>query len=225
MEIVEALKGNELFKNIDNKKLKEIISNIPYHEREYHRGEVIAHEDQECRSLGLILEGHIEIIRLYSSGKSITIQKLGVGDVFGEALVFSSHSNYPATIEAVEKTNIIFINKEEVLKLCLEEEIILENFMTLLSDKVFMLNGKIKSISFKSLKQRVVNYLIKQSRLQKSLTIKLKDSKESIASYLAMPRPSLSRELIKLRDENLINFDRNTITIFNIEDLEEELFE
>jgi CRP-like cAMP-binding protein len=225
MEIVEALKGNELFKNIDSEKIKEIISKITYHEKEYHRGEVIAHEDEDCRSLGLIISGSIEIIRLYSSGKSITIQRLGVGDVFGEALVFSSHGNYPASIEAVEKTNIIFINKEEILRLCLEEEVILENFMTLLSDKVFMLNRKIKSISFKSLKQRVVNYLIEKSRMQKSLIIKLKDSKESIAAYLGMPRPSLSRELIKLRDDNLIAFDRNTITILNIDDLEEELFE
>jgi CRP-like cAMP-binding protein len=61
--------------------------------------------------------------------------------------------------------------------------------------------------------------------MQKSLIIKLKDSKESIAAYLGMPRPSLSRELIKLRDDNLIAFDRNTITILNIDDLEEELFE
>ncbi|MBD7911558.1 MULTISPECIES: Crp/Fnr family transcriptional regulator [Clostridium] len=225
MKIVKALKGNELFKNMKEEKIEEIISKITYHEREYHRGEVIAHEDEKCNSLGLIISGCIEIIRLYSSGKSITIQKLGVGDVFGEALVFSSHGNYPATIEAVEKTNIIFINKEEVLKLCLEEKLILENFMTLLSDKVFMLNGKIKSISFKSLKQRVINYLIQKSRTQKSLVIKLKDSKESIAAYLGMPRPSLSRELIKLRDEELITFDRNTITILNIDDLEEELFE
>lgn len=225
MDIVKALEGNELFRNMNDTMIKEIISKITYHEREYHRGEVIAHEEDECSSLGLIIDGHIEIIRLYSSGKSITIQKLGVGDVFGEALVFSSHSNYPATIEAIEKTTIIFINKDDFLRLCLEEEILLENFMTLLSDKVFMLNGKIKSISFKSLKQRVVNYLIQKSRAQKSLTIKLKDSKESIASYLGMPRPSLSRELIKLRDDNLISFDRNTITIFNIEDLEEELFD
>ncbi|MDD6794458.1 MAG: Crp/Fnr family transcriptional regulator [Clostridiaceae bacterium] len=214
-----------LFKGIDKEDLDNMFSKITIIDKTFDKGEVIAHEEDKCLTLGLILEGSIEIERIYSSGKSLTVQRLNAGDVFGEALIFSSYGNYPATIEAVTKTNIIFIRKDDILKLCLNESRILENFMTLLSDKVFMLNSKIKSISFKNLNHRVVNYILENSRKQNSNKIELKLTKESIAAYLGMPRPSFSRELIKLRDEKFISFNRNEIEILDYEGLEEKLFE
>ena len=146
------------------------------------------------------------------------------GDVFGEALVFSKAKTYPATVIALSECTVLFINKNDVLKLCSYEEKILENFISLLSNKVFILNSKIKSISFKSLRQKVINYILNEVKEQKSKSIILKHSKEEIAALLGIPRPSLSRELINLRDRNYIEFDRKKIQILDIEGLEEELF-
>ena len=146
------------------------------------------------------------------------------GDVFGEALVFSKAKTYPATVIALSECTVLFINKNDVLKLCSYEEKILENFISLLSDKVFILNSKIKSISFKSLRQKVINYILNEVKEQQSKSIILKHSKEEIAALLGIPRPSLSRELINLRDRNYIEFDRKKIQILDIEGLEEELF-
>lgn len=46
-----------------------------------------------------------------------------------------------------------------------------------------------------------------------------------MAELLNVPRPSLSRELTKMKDDNLIDFDKNQIKIFDIDQLEESLFE
>ena len=88
-----------------------------------------------------------------------------------------------------------------------------------------MLNKKVKSTSLKSVKHKVVDYILDKSTMLDSNVIKLNESKEDIAGYLGIPRPSLSRELIKLRDENIIEFDRNSITILNFQELEEKLFD
>ena len=111
------------------------------------------------------------------------------------------------------------------MKLCSSNERILENFVTLLSDKVIMLNKKVKSTSLKSVKHKVVDYILEKSNVANSNVIMINESKEDIASYLGIPRPSLSRELIKLRDENIIDFDRNSITILKFHKLEEKLFD
>ena len=100
------------------------------------------------------------------------------------------------------------INKNDVLKICSNEEKVLENFVSLLSNKVFILNSKIKSISFKSIRQKVINYILNEVKEQKSSSIILKNTKEEIAALLGVPRPSLSRELINLRDMNYIEFNR-----------------
>ena len=118
-----------------------------------------------------------------------------------------------------------YLNKTELIKLFSLKDNILENFMMLLSDKVVMLNNKIKSISLKNVRQKVVDYILQEYIVQKQLVISLKMNKEEIASFIGIPRPSLSRELSKLRDEEIIKFDRNTITILDIEKLEEILFD
>ena len=70
----------------------------------------------------------------------------------------------------------------------------------------------------------MINFILELQKSQQSDVIKLKSSKEDISSYLGIPRPSFSRELIKLREDELIEFDRSSIKILNLEALEEELF-
>ena len=117
-----------------------------------------------------------------------------------------------------------YLNKGDIIKLFSLNDIILENFLILLSDKVIVLNNKIKSISLKNIKQKVADYILQEYKSQKQLIVNLKMNKEEIANFIGIPRPSLSRELIKLRKEKIIDFDRNNITILDIDKLEEILF-
>ncbi|KEZ86063.1 cAMP-binding protein [Clostridium sulfidigenes] len=223
-DILKLLQNNFLFKGIDSENLKKIYEETRYHINKYDKGEIIAHEEEECSTIGLILEGTIELQRIYPSGKYIVLNKLTLGDVFGEAIIFSKQENYPATVIALNQCSILYIDKVDMLELFSREKRILENFLELLSNKVLMLNSKIKNISFKNIRHRVINYILETMKLQKNSTIKLKESKESIAAALGIPRPSLSRELINLRDMGYIDFDRSNIKILDIEALEEEMF-
>ena len=221
---IDLLEKNEFFIGLKAEEIGKILESVKYSFEEYKRGSVIAIEEEDCSSIGLILEGIIEIQRIYPSGNSIIVKRLKCGDVFGEALVFSKESTYPATIISTTDSKILFVNKNEILRLCLREEKILENFVSLLSDKVFMLYNKVKSLAFKSVREKVINFILELQKSQQNDLVKLKSSKEDIASYLGIPRPSLSRELIKLREDKLIEFDRSSINILNLEALEEELF-
>ena len=219
------LYSNFLFNGLSDIEIEDIFSYVKYSQVSYSKGQVLFQEGDSCENIGLIEEGSIQLERIYSSGKGIILNKLSQGDVFGEALVISSKALYPATIIAKSNCKIILINRKKILKLCSKNEKILENFITLLSDKVIMLNKKVKSTSLKSVKHKVADYILERSNIENSNKIKLTESKEYIAAYLGIPRPSLSRELINLRDEDIIEFDRKSITILNIRKLEERLFD
>lgn len=224
-EIIDKLHGNEFFSNLNNEEIEKLIFNIAYSVKIYKKGEIIANEEDDCNSLGFVLDGTIEIQRIYLSGKQITLKRLNNGDVFGEALIFSKKSKYPSTVISLSESKILYISKADILKLCTMDEKVLGNFMSSLSNKIFILNSKIKSIAFKSIKHKVINFILEQAKNQKSEIITLKESKEEIASSLGIPRPSLSRELMNLRDLNYIEFNRNIIKILNLKQLEEELFD
>ena len=224
-DIIYKIKKNEFFNDMDDERLERIISDLRHISKTYSKDQVIANEGDTCTSLGLVIDGVVEIQRIYSSGKHIVLKRMEEGEVFGEAIMYSERNEYPATIIASSACRISYINKEDIIKLCLKDEIILKNFITLLSNKIFVLNRKIKTISFKSIRQKVINFILEQIRMQKTTEIKLKLTKEKISSLLGIPRPSLSRELMKLRDDGIIEFDRNIIKVLNIEALEEELLE
>ena len=218
------LRNNDLFKGLDIEEIEDILKNISFTKIKYRKGEILAHEGEICTSLGVILEGTIEMQRLYCNGKYIVIKKLSKGEVFGEALVFSEKSFYPLTALAVNDCLIMYIKKEEVLSLCFQNKKVLENFISLLSNKVLMLNKKIKNISFKSIKEKVSNYILEESIIQNTDTISLNESKQDIAAKLGIPRPSFSRELMKLKTLGIIDFNRTFIKIINKEELENILF-
>ena len=221
---IEELMKNRIFKGLEIDELKEVINILNYRLKTYEKNQVIAYEDDDCDSIGLIIEGKVIIERLYPSGKEIVMKSLEKGEVFGEAIIFSEFHKYPATVIAAEDSKIFYLSKSEVIKLFSFNSKFMENFMGLLSEKVIILNNKIKSLSLKTIKQKVVDYILQECILQKSETIKLKGSKEELALYLGIPRPSLSRELIKLREDGLIDFDRHVIKVIDLEELEEVLF-
>ena len=223
-EIIKKLEKNELFNNVDKTKMLKILGNLKYSIVSYKKGEVIFQEEEICSAIGLIIDGTINIERIYPNGKSIVMSKFKDGDVFGEALLFSKVNKYPATVIALSDCKVLYLTKNEIIKLFSVENKLMENFMMLLSEKIIILNNKIRSISLKSVRQKVVDYILCEYMNEKNEEIKLKYSKEDIANDIGIPRPSLSRELIKLRDEGLINFSRNKITILNIEELEDILF-
>lgn len=218
------LRNNDLFKGLDIDEIEDILKNISFTKIKYRKGEILAHEGEVCTSLGVILEGTIEMQRIYCNGKYIVIKKLSKGEVFGEALVFSERGFYPVTALAVNDCLIMYIKKEEVLSLCFQNKKILENFISLLSNKILMLNKKIKNISFKSIKEKVSNYILEESIIQNTDTISLNESKEDISAKLGMPRPSFSRELMRLKTLGIIDFNRRFIKIINKDELENILF-
>ena len=89
-DILNELQNNFLFKGIASEDLQNIYEENKYHINKYSKGEIIAHEEDNCNTIGLILEGIIELQRIYPSGKYIVLNKLKVGDVFGEAIIFST---------------------------------------------------------------------------------------------------------------------------------------
>lgn len=223
--IIDNVKESDLFYNMTEERLLEIFDIIECKLTEYEKGEVIAIEGDTCFSLGLITEGTVKIERIYPSGNSIVIKELIRGEVFGEALVISKTSKYPATITSSSKSKVLFISKSHIIKLCSLDEKILENFITILSGKIMMLNKKVKSVSLKTIRQKVADYIINQCKAQKSKTIILNESKESIANYIGIPRPSFSRELKNLKEKGIIDYDRKEVSIININNLEKILLD
>ena len=205
-----------------SKKSKEDILNLfnetKYSIKKYSKNNIIALEGDTCTSIGLVLEGNVDIKRMLGS-KVIHLSSFSKGNVFGEVIAFSDINIYPATVIAISTCEIMFINKNDFIKFCTHNEEFLGMFLNTLTNKIFLLNNSITNLTFTNIRQKICNFLINEYKVQKSKNIKLNMTKEKLAESLGTTRPSLSRELINMKELGLIDYNRSHILILDLEEI------
>jgi CRP-like cAMP-binding protein len=204
------------------------------------KGEVLFNEGDPCTGIGMIMEGQLAMQKYSSSGDFATIELLGPGDIFGEYMIFGTRKNYTVTIEAVTNSKIIFITREMLMSILSQSPGVMNNFLTILSDRIQAQNRRISLLSQKSLRQKIANYLLELLRdqlekegespktIRKTVStqaVELPVSKEVVSRLLAMPRPSFSRELISMERDGLIRVSGRVIWLLDLDGLEKGVIE
>ncbi len=220
---MDALSKCILFDNITINEISSLMDGINYSIKCYEDGDIIAIEGDRCDSLSIILSGDIEIHKPFSSGKVVTISHFTSGNVFAESLVFSDKKEYPATVVSTSQSCVMNIPRPELIQMLSRHPKILENFAGVLSRRIHMLNDRITNLSLDSTRKKIVNILLLELGRQKSSYLLLPYSRKKMAELLNIPRPSLSRELMKMREDGLIDFYKNRIKILDLKRLEREL--
>lgn len=168
-------------------------------------------EGEECDSLGVILSGKITISTLTNLDKEYVINILGENDIFGENLLFTKNNHYLGDAIVTEELEIIFIKKEKLIQM-FSNKTFLINYLTVISEKNTLVRQRLKLFSQKNIEDRIMFFLINERKRLNSNKIPIK-SKEDLALLLNIPRPSLSRELIKLKEKGLITYNKYFINL------------
>ncbi len=224
----EALSRTVLFAGLERSTFQNYCSLTRV--KTFSKGEIVAAEGDICTSIGVIEKGRIAIQKYTSGGDFATIALLKPGEFFGEDLIFGSSNVYTFTLEAMSLSEVLFVNKDTLYALLDKSQVVKDNFLKLLSDRVNSQNRRIALLSQKSIRHKIAFYLLELRAEQTSggkngNTIHLPVSKEVIAKLLAMPRPSFSRELIQMQKAGLIEVDGREIRLLDVLRLESEVVE
>ncbi|MDM8533615.1 Crp/Fnr family transcriptional regulator [Clostridiaceae bacterium HSG29] len=224
-EYYYTLKKCPLFKNVDLKSLDEIFNNINYQMKTFNLNENIYWENDICDEINIILEGEISIQSISSSGEIFRVLHFTKGNIFGEGLIFSDLNEYPISVTASEKnTKILIISKNDLIKAFSINTELTTSFMKILSNRITLLNDKVKILALQSIRKKICYFILKRYKKNENLKIDIGMNKKTLAESLAIPRPSLSRELIKMKEEKIIDYDKKYIYILNMNAIELELY-
>ena len=219
-DIRNALTINKLFQNFTNQEINQFLVSSQYKTRVYQSEQVIAMEGEAMTEIGLVLDGVIEVQKNYPFGKTVIINQLQTGDIFGEVAIFSNQHTYPSTIFSSTNARIMFINKEHIVKICLQNEKFLKNILQLLSAKILTLDHQLRILSGETIRQKISFYLLEQYQRQNTLRIPVILSRQKMAEQFGITRPSLSRELSRMKHEGLIDLKEHLIIIKDLPALE-----
>lgn len=167
----------------------------------YNKNETIKNEGDVCDSIGIVIKGTVKISNFLINDTEFVISILEENDIFGENLMFSSNNFYPGYIYATTNASIMFIKKDAFIELLSIDNDFKLYYLRYISNKFIELQTRIKILSQPTIKEKFLFYLRLSSKKTGSCYIK---SITKLANYLNVPRPSLSRSISELIDENKI---------------------
>ena len=171
---------------------------------DYNSNAIVFNEGDICREIGIVIKGEISISTITYAEKEETINIIKEGELFGDFLVFSPNPVYLGIGITNKKTTIAFIKRESILNIFIENKDILCAYLSYTSLKAIQLKLQTKLLSHKNIRSRIIYYLeINNYSIKKNISF--------LAKELVLPRPSVSREISKMINEDIIYIKNNKI--------------
>ncbi len=216
MSLDKELRHLPLFAKLPEALLAEVLAPENSHVKKFAGQSMIHQAGDPCRNLEVILSGTVIVQNLDLHGTAVTVATFGKGETLGSNLLFSRRRPfYPMIVSAKSDVSLLSFSGEIILKVCREDSTFLLNFLAEISDKSQVLTGKIAVLAQKSLREKIWDYLRQEAQNQGNSDLTLPISKKEWAELLGVERPSLSRELSKMRQEKLITFKNRQIKLLD----------
>jgi CRP-like cAMP-binding protein len=214
----------ELFQNIKKEELENMLNCLKPKIRSYKNRDVITIEKDKMDGIGIILDGGVTVGKETLAGDRVIIAYLKKGEIFGEAAAFTGEE-WLATVIAITDCTILFFPPQSIVgicnKVCYGHKVLIQNMLHIVSKKALILNKKVEILSLKSIRKKISTYLLQHYKKNNSLTFQIPLKRNELAEYILVTRPSLSRELINMQQEGIIDFHRNSFKILDLKGLKE----
>ena len=126
-------------------------------------------------------------------------------------------ANTPLTVCFFSKNKII----DQCTHSCKWHNSLVSNMLGVVSERAMVLSKKMEYISIKTMRSKLCTLIYEQYLKRKTATLTLPMNRQQLADFLNVSRPSMSRELSRMRDEGIIDFHLSTVKILNIEKIKE----
>lgn len=217
--IVELLPKFHLFSELDN-------AQLTYVARETQtlavaRGEILFNRGDAAQGLYLLVSGQIKLAVNSAQGTEKVIGIISPGQVFGEAVIFLDQAFFPIYAQATLDSRLMQVPKWLIFDLLERDITVARKMLAGLSLRNRQLVQDIESVALLTCTQRLIGYLLQCSSEVNgsSHQIILPASKSTIASLLNLTPETLSRVMLKLQQQGLIEVRGKEITITDIDGL------
>ena len=213
------LEKTSIFQGADAQQVQKMLGVILPSIKTYARGETICRAGETVSSLGIVLAGGATIELCDAWGNRSIIERLEPGEVFAEAYACVPGSLMLQHVTAYEKSEILFINIQALLKtdgIKNEAQLkLLKNLLTVCASKNLKLSSRMLNITPKTIRARLMSYFSECIKTTGSYTFDIPYDRRQLADYLGTDRSALSAELSKMQKEGLLTYRKNHFEMFS----------
>lgn len=166
------------------------------------RGQIVLAEEDTSRFMYIVLSGKVKVVQLSDDGKEGILAIHKRNDFFGELSLFDGKTE-PATVIAMEPTEVGLLSKADLDNFVLKNQNILYHFITVLCSRLRESCQMLKIMTFSDaedrvravLKNMIRRYGVKDKR---GFLVTLKLTQREIANCASVSRETVSRLMKRL---------------------------
>ena len=213
--VVSALGSVSLFSGLSPEELRLLAAHAV--RKRFVQGELLFSEGDTCKGLHIIAAGKLRIFKSSPSGREQVLAVEGPGGSVAELPVFDG-GPYPASVSAVEDSEVLFISRDNFRRFCLDHPEVALKMLAVVGARLRRLVGIIEELSFATVRQRLVAALVRLAqtagtRTDRGIEFQLPGTHQDLAHQLGTVRELVSRNLMRLQAENLIQVDARSIVV------------
>ncbi|MCU0461176.1 MAG: Crp/Fnr family transcriptional regulator [Bacteroidales bacterium] len=203
-----------LFRGIKSEEIEKILTGIDKKFKKFKAGTLIVHSGDPVTSLIIVISGVVKGEMVDYSGRVIKIEDIPAPGALASAFLFGNKNLFPVNVVALSDTELMIIEKQVFIRLLMNNDIILSNFLDMISNRSQFLSEKIRFLNFKTIKGKLAQFILQRTMNDRS-SFNLGMTQTELADYFAVARPSLSRVLGELEDEGLIEARGKAIKVID----------
>jgi CRP/FNR family transcriptional regulator len=220
-DLLEALEKTPLFSSLSQSELQTLTARSVL--KHFSSDELLFSEGEPCKGLHVIARGNVRIFKTSINGREQVLAINGPGESVAELPVFDG-GPYPASAIAVDDAEIAFISRKDFHAYCLEHPEVALKVLSVVGARLRRLVGIIEELSFTTIRQRLISTLIKIAqnegkRTERGIEFHLPASHQELANQLGTVRELISRNLMRLQAEGLLEVDARQIVVKDMKGL------
>ena len=206
-----------LFHGIKQDELNAMLSCIGYHIGTFKKGDIVAFEGDNLKHIGIVMKGSVDMVKEDLWGNKTMLLRMGKDELFGETFACGSDSLSVVTFLVSEDAKILFMPFDRVMHSCTMacqfHHRLIENMVKIIADKNRDLIRKIDVVTKRTIREKLLAYLSIQAQVQNARYFVVPLGRVELAEYLCVDRSALTRELAKMKEDGLIDYDKNCFRI------------
>jgi CRP-like cAMP-binding protein len=217
----DAIRDQPLFAALDDEQFERVerrtqVVSLDARQLLFQRGE-------PARNFYLVLEGSVKLALQSRAGDEKIVELVGPGQSFAEALMFMDAPAYPLAAIATDPSLVLAVPNAEYRAVLAESPPTCLRLLAELSRRLHALVREIEELTLASATNRFVRHVLDLAGSPPPgaahVTITLPESKQVLASRLAIKPETLSRILRTLNDAGVVSVDGRSIHVPDVDRL------
>ncbi len=202
-----------MFAGVGEDEIESMLSCLGARLRSYKKGEFVFRQGERLSDITVLVEGRLHIQKDDYWGNRSILAEISVGEMFGEAYAAPDSGALVNDVVAIEDSLVIFFDVKRILTTCSSacrfHAAVVQNMFFAISEKNRRLVQKLGHISQRTTREKLISYLSEQAQRQSSASFTIPFNRQQLADFLSVDRSAMSNELCKMRDDGLLEFDKN----------------